>query len=199
MLCYSDLLLPLNHPKGIDLGLSVKWSNRNVGAIHPEGCGSYFAWGETEPKDSYSLENYRINDEIIKSEHFYSKNSDEGRNLHANHDAATVKWGKPWRMPTLEEIQELSDKCTWKQAERNGIRGYQIYGVNANSIFLPSVGYCSGTSLRMANTHTLYWSSTLCPKHISYCAYILYAYLSQSSTTYYNRCFGLPIRPVMDK
>jgi hypothetical protein len=31
----------------VDLGLSVKWADRNVGASSPEDCGSYFQWGDT--------------------------------------------------------------------------------------------------------------------------------------------------------
>ena len=34
----------------VDLGLSVKWANMNVGALKPEASGIYFAWGEVEPK-----------------------------------------------------------------------------------------------------------------------------------------------------
>ena len=32
----------------VDLGLSVKWADRNVGASSPEHYGSYFQWGDTE-------------------------------------------------------------------------------------------------------------------------------------------------------
>lgn len=31
----------------VDLGLSVKWADRNVGASSPEDFGSYFQWGDT--------------------------------------------------------------------------------------------------------------------------------------------------------
>jgi hypothetical protein len=31
----------------VDLGLSVKWADRNVGAASPEHYGSYFQWGDT--------------------------------------------------------------------------------------------------------------------------------------------------------
>lgn len=184
------------YPIGIDLGLSVKWSDRNLGASSPEDYGKYFAWGEIEPKVSYDLGNYHISDNISELEHL---NIIDGlKNLHGTYDAAVTNWGKPWRMPTMKEVQELSNKCNWKFTEKNGLKGYEIYGVNNNSIFLPAIGYLSGTSLRMANSHLLYWSSTLCPMQTSYCAYILFAYLSQSNVTYYNRCFGLPIRPVID-
>ena len=32
----------------VDLGLSVKWADRNVGATSPEHYGSYFQWGDTD-------------------------------------------------------------------------------------------------------------------------------------------------------
>jgi hypothetical protein len=34
----------------VDLGLSVKWATRNVGAAGPEEIGGYYSWGETETK-----------------------------------------------------------------------------------------------------------------------------------------------------
>lgn len=34
----------------VDLGMSVKWANINVGATKPKEYGDYFAWGETAPK-----------------------------------------------------------------------------------------------------------------------------------------------------
>ena len=43
----------------VDLGLSVKWATCNVGAQNPEDYGDYFGWGEVNPKDSYTWENYR--------------------------------------------------------------------------------------------------------------------------------------------
>ena len=43
----------------VDLGLSVKWATMNVGATSPEGYGDYYAWGETETKSSYTLNNYK--------------------------------------------------------------------------------------------------------------------------------------------
>ena len=40
--------------EAVDLGLSVKWANVNVGAKKPSDFGTYFAWGETKPKNFYS-------------------------------------------------------------------------------------------------------------------------------------------------
>ena len=40
--------------KAVDLGLSVKWATMNIGASRPEGCGKYFAWGETQAKEYFA-------------------------------------------------------------------------------------------------------------------------------------------------
>ncbi len=44
----------------VDMGLSVKWASCNVGASSPNEVGWYFAWGETEPKQDYTWENYKF-------------------------------------------------------------------------------------------------------------------------------------------
>ncbi len=46
-------------PRMVDLGLSVKWADCNLGATRPEEFGRYYAWGETEQKSTYIPENYK--------------------------------------------------------------------------------------------------------------------------------------------
>ena len=45
----------------VDLGLpsGTLWATCNVGADTPEGCGDYFAWGETETKAIYNWSTYK--------------------------------------------------------------------------------------------------------------------------------------------
>ena len=43
----------------VDMGLSVMWSNVNVGASRPEELGGKFAWGETEIKSEYSIDGHQ--------------------------------------------------------------------------------------------------------------------------------------------
>lgn len=50
----------INGHEAVDLGLSVKWATCNIGASNPEEYGDYFAFGETEPKDEYTEENYML-------------------------------------------------------------------------------------------------------------------------------------------
>lgn len=48
----------------VDIGLSVLWADRNLGADDFKGIGYKIAWGETEPKDEYTFENYKYADTI---------------------------------------------------------------------------------------------------------------------------------------
>lgn len=82
-------------------------------------------------------------------------------NLTAEYDAAAANWGGSWRMPTLDEIQELIDNCTWEQkVTMNGVYGNKVIGPNGNFIFLPSAGYRNGTSLPNVGSYSGYWSAT---------------------------------------
>ena len=143
----NELVSKYNGYNYVDLGLSVKWATCNVGADSPEEYGDYFAWGETKPKLSYSEENYT-----------YKKNPET---LSFIRDVATVKMGRNWRMPTIEEHQELIDECTWTWTTLNGVNGYNIEGPNGNSIFLPAAGYRNGSDLDCAGLYGDYWSSSL--------------------------------------
>lgn len=43
-------------------------------------------------------------------------------------------------MPTVSEMNELTNECTWTWITENSIQGYRITGTNGNSIFLPATG-----------------------------------------------------------
>ncbi|MBO4820414.1 MAG: hypothetical protein J5548_03000, partial [Prevotella sp.] len=50
---------PSTDPQLVDLGLSVKWCSKNVGATDESPYGDYYAWGETSTKDDYTWVNYQ--------------------------------------------------------------------------------------------------------------------------------------------
>lgn len=136
--------------KAVDLGLpsGTLWADRNVGADSPEDYGDYFAWGETEPKSTYSWSTYKWCSGSSKSMTKYCTDSSYGYNgftdnkttLELSDDVAYVNMGSKWRMPTGLEIQELQNKCTWTWTTLSGAYGYKITGPNGNSIFLPAAG-----------------------------------------------------------
>lgn len=92
----------------IDLGLSVKWSNMNVGAETPYDNGLYFSWGNTE---GHAVdENGNVTDGYTFNKNTYSTTLGgqyTGGTLDAEHDAATKNMGVDWRMPTSTETLEL--------------------------------------------------------------------------------------------
>lgn len=47
-------------PKAVDLGLSVKWADCNLGATSPEQDGDPYAWGELKKKEDlrFTSDNY---------------------------------------------------------------------------------------------------------------------------------------------
>ncbi len=175
----------------IDLGLSVKWASWNVGATAPEEYGGYYAWGETEVKDNYSEDTYLYyqNGEYV----------DIGTDISGTeYDVAHVKWGDGWRMPTLNEIKELINNCTWSWTTQNDVNGYKVTGSNGNSIFLPAAGYhCYDTEFYGRGEKGFFWSGTK-SEHYSYYAFRLYFSSGYHDGGTQFRNSGNTVRPVYD-
>lgn len=191
-----------NHVHAVDLGLSVKWACCNVGASSPEGYGGYYAWGETEEKSDYSEYTYQyVRDLDGDGDYWDDLNNwiNIGSNISGTqYDVAHVKWGGSWRMPTLNEIKELLNKCSWKWTTKNGVNGQLVTGPNGNSIFLPAAGNRYGSSLDDVDKDGLYWSSA--PNESStYGAYFLYFDSARHGLEWDHRYIGLTIRPVTSK
>ncbi len=195
--------------KMVDMGLSVKWADRNVGATSPEGYGNYYAWGETEPKSEYTWENYKF---YVSGNHFsnvvlskYNYNSSRGHvdnkmTLDLSDDAAHVNWGGKWRMPTREEMDELYNNCEWKRTKRNGITGYLVTSkINGNSIFMPCSGYKMDKKINGRGEDGAYFTSTIFGKQPED-AYDIYLSIGGSVQCCMpsSRMLGRPIRPVSD-
>ena len=216
----------------VDMGLpsGTKWATRNLdytgnedepyeeycSHMPPEMEGEKYSWGETDPKWVFSKEVYDFNwDDAL----FYSDteptedNYEDGQTLLDKDDVARVAMGKPWRIPTREEWQELIDNCDWKWFFTNHSIVYKRRGVlvtsriNGKSIFLCAAGFRDDDSCKSKNfgVEVCYWSSTL---HDCYSASgIDEAYALDCRDLLDNDCkpevvvrpgyIGLPIRPVM--
>ncbi len=149
--------------EAVDLGLSVKWANMNVGATKDSGFGSYFAWGEVKPKKYYSWGTYIWSQGDSKFLLKYST-SDRKIQLTPSDDAARANWGGEWRMPTIEEYEELIDpaKCTWEWITKDGVNGYKVTGKKTgNSIFLPITGFRFYEGVQFRAIKGIYWTSIL--------------------------------------
>lgn len=144
----------------VDLGLSVMWATCNVGAENPWDYGDYFAWGETETKNSYIEENSSTYGVSFSDLENYGL-IDEYGNITFDYDAASKNWGEGWRMPNRKECDELVNECIWTWSIFNGVNGYKVTGKNGNWIFLPATGYRNGTSCDDAGSDGYFWSSTV--------------------------------------
>ena len=189
--------------KYVDLGLSVKWATCNVGVEKPEEYGVYFAWGETKPKTDYRSSTYKFTTDGGKT--FTKYTGSDKTVLDAEDDAAAANWGGAWRMPTLEEVQELLNNCTWYwqaagNTEFGGVAGYKvksrISGYTDKYIFLPAAGYRTGTSLLDTGTKGCYWSAMLYTGNSAEEAYHL-RFVKGDWIWYHNyRVVGQTVRPV---
>ena len=156
----------------VDLGLpsGLKWATCNVGATTPEKYGNYYAWGETEPKTTYSWSTYKWCNGRYDTQTKYCTSGrygtvDDKTVLELADDAARANWGGQWRMPTDDEWTELRENCTWtwtSDYNGTGVAGRIVTSkTNSNSIFLPAAGYRGSDDLNNAGGNGFYWSSSL--------------------------------------
>lgn len=170
----------------VDLGLSVKWATCNIGAENPWEYGDYFAWGETEPKEEYSMANNTTFEKTI---------SDISGN--PEYDAAAANWGATWRMPTKVEMQELIDECEWEWTELEGEAGYNITGPSGQSIFMPASGYINSKTSYDTERYGYYWTSNLDEYSTTMSSYLSFSSFGHRIDLV-GRYFGLSIRPVSE-
>lgn len=142
--------------EAIDLGLSVLWSNMNLGATTPYEEGDYFAWAETKPKEDYTWETYFDVKTIKPSLTF--KTFIVGCEIEGSiYDAARINLGDNWRLPTVDDWQEMYEKCKISMSEG----GVQVTGPNGNSIIFPATGLYSGKTKKYPNyLEPTLWTST---------------------------------------
>ena len=200
----------------VDLGLpsGLKWAKCNLGAPKPSEPGDHYAWGETDPKAEYTwatykwmqagqseakyITKYTIADGETGGIWYDSSGAFIGDNktaLVAADDAATAKLGSPWRMPTIDEFQELIVYCTWTWTTQDGVNGYQVDGPNGNAIFLPAAGYRKVSGLKYAGSQGYCWSSSLSASGSDYALSFRFSSSSGAYESNFRYC-GVPVRPV---
>lgn len=177
------------HPHAIDLGTGVKFACCNVGASAPWEYGSYFAWGETGAKDTYSQGTYKF----YKDGEYSNLGTDIAG---TNYDVAHVLWKGSWKMPNQNQLSKLTS-CSKKWTSMNGKNGMKLTGVNGISIFLPAAGYRWDDYTNGVGNHGYYWSSAQYPNY-SRSAYNLYFFSGSAYTDNYSRYYGQSVRPVIE-
>ena len=192
MIAVSTISVAQNH-EYVDLGLpsGTLWATTNVGADNPEDYGDYFAWGETKPKSDYSWETYKFGSNPTKY-----NNSDGKTTLDYSDDAAYQNWGSHWCMPTIDQLIELNDQCTWQWTTRNGKNGYLVTSKkNGNTLFLPAAGYRYGTSLNDVGSNGRYWSRSLYGSNPDLARSLLFD-SGRVNGSWGSRLCGRSVRPV---
>ena len=157
--CTVTVKRPAVALEAVDLGLSVKWGNKNVGAEYPEDAGNRYAWGETEPnKTNFDWGTYQWGNSesnLTKYNHLSDRGTvDNKLLLETADDAASAVLQGEWRMPTILEMEELyatygNPDYKWEGATN----GWMVtYLKNNNSIFLPFAEGLWTSSLHYGNT-----------------------------------------------
>lgn len=157
--CTVTVKRPAVALEAVDLGLSVKWGNKNVGAEYPEDAGNRYAWGETEPnKTNFDWGTYQWGNSesnLTKYNHLSDRGTvDNKLLLETADDAASAVLQGEWRMPTILEMEELyatygNPDYKWEGATN----GWMVtYLKNNNSIFLPFAEGLWSSSLHYGNT-----------------------------------------------
>lgn len=203
--------------EAVDLGLpsGTLWANCNLGASKPQEYGKYYAWGETSAyneedksnEHNYSYDNsyfktcvewntykYCSGDNSKQSLTKYNTNSSWGSvvdnitELDLADDAAYVNWGTGWRMPSLDQMNELLSNCYFEWTNNyNGtnVKGHIVYkrlgedtttktyengytsscpdsyNLSCTHIFLPAAGYRDGRQIVYIDFIGSYWSRSL--------------------------------------
>ena len=162
----------VTQPEAVDLGLSVLWADRNIGAASPEEAGEFFSWGELEPKDTYSWSNYRFgNSATTLTKYLEVSRTVDGQTvrttLDPEDDVAHVILGGKWRMPTVAETEELisRQRIDHDASTLNGVDGRLFtckVGDQAGAwVFFPFAGFRSGSGNTNQNESGCFWTSQL--------------------------------------
>lgn len=183
----------------VDLGLSVRWASWNAGAMTPEGTGGFFAWGETQDRKVFTWDIYLWGDGSTGALTKYT--GSDKTVLDPEDDPAAVRFGEGWRMPTLQECEELISNCHIAFGYSNGVKGFIFTSKkNENQLFFPASGYYNGTALKQPGSGCAFWTSTLsaespaCAKAVTL-AERVYFYDTIKDE---ERCMGLSVRPVIE-
>lgn len=171
-----------------DLGLSVIWANKNVGADKTEDVGGYYAWGVTDAYSAsvsykwFNANGSKANKYVSQNSHSESGTADGLTVLDAADDVASKTMGSEWRMPTKKEIDELKALDCLEGYELNGKKGLLFVGNGTHKkdgLFIPYGGYKDKSDEPVSTDYAYLWSSSLvtasssAPEYIDYGAYTL--------------------------
>ena len=205
---------PLHEHEYVDLGLpsGTLWATENI--KDADGNELYFAWGETrgytteqvgrseEGKITFTEDDYEFGTE--KTLKKYSE-TDGLIVLEPKDDAATINWGEEWKIPTKEQIDEMTANTQWEWTEIDSVRGVKFTSTVENHtdkfIFFPAAGFADDGNSWNVGTGSCWWSASL-KEGRSYRSYVWLYFDSAENPGLVpakftvTRNFGCSIRPV---
>ncbi|MCQ2110037.1 MAG: hypothetical protein MJY79_00900 [Bacteroidaceae bacterium] len=91
----------------VDMGLSVLWAGYDLYAENNLEYGACFSWGSVAPATDFQLSHYKWYDSASQ------KYIDIGTNISGTgYDPASAVLGGKWRLPTKEEVLELTNNIS---------------------------------------------------------------------------------------
>lgn len=152
--------------KWVDLGLSVLWADRNIGATTPEDAGGYYSFAgltsmTVNPDYTYVYDYSEmyyspgtVGYNILKnlktigclegsSNYFYEMERLKG----TEYDVVSVTYNDAeyYTADTFAWI-ELVNNCTFTKTIQNNVSGWLATAKNGNSIFFPATGIYNGNN-----------------------------------------------------
>ena len=188
----------------VDLGLPSGnlWAAYNLGASSSAESGDFYAWAELEPKTSYLEETYKYYDSQTGDFTKYFS-GDSNRALLPEDDAATVKLGGGWQVPTKEDFDELIENCNYTSYTEGDFTYLKLTSnINGKSIVFLNTGAKIDSGVTSSEYFYLWAANDLYDQ----CTSPTYnrANILRGSAMYpgleinvYNRVYGLQIRPVL--
>ncbi len=153
--------------KPVDLGLSIKWAQCNVGAKAPEKVGYIFYWGGAAPLSSSSWNwiGVPFNGGGSGFSRSYWNSAryaivDDDDNLLRTNDTAYREMGDNWRMPTKDELAELFENCQQERTTLNGEDGLLLTG-KKNGYTDRWIFLSDQHKWEYDDVNPLYWSATI--------------------------------------
>lgn len=136
----------------VDLGLSVKWAKRNVGAKTESDFGGLFGFGDVtgtnasiDPADYASANTYKT-----------------------AQDLAYQATGGKGTLPTADLFEELFRMTKTEWAVVDGTPGIKCTATNGNSIFLPAAGKRVASAAEQQSEQGYYLTGTVNPTNAEF-------------------------------
>jgi hypothetical protein len=137
-------------PEGVDLGLPSGniWSEFYFGASSPSDYGKLVGMGD--PTGNATA----FNDATP-----YFHNNEMPNICGTEYDVIKNIWGGGWQLPTMADLNELKEQCTWEHnVELDGVKGSWATGPNGNKIFFAYAGIRAGNEYSDQGDHASVWA-----------------------------------------